>query len=69
MSNFCKCAGCGRILKNEKSIILGYGITCYKKIQKSNKYGKLFEYNIDNNISNYDSITNKKEYKKYGENS
>ncbi|GAW28965.1 DUF6011 domain-containing protein [Carboxydocella sp. ULO1] len=29
-----KCGACGRTLKDEKSIKLGYGKTCYKKLLK-----------------------------------
>ncbi|AVX21631.1 hypothetical protein SAMN02745885_01620 [Carboxydocella sporoproducens DSM 16521] len=29
-----KCGACGRTLKDEKSIKLGYGKTCYKKLFK-----------------------------------
>lgn len=27
-----KCKRCGRVLKTEKSITLGYGQTCFKKV-------------------------------------
>ena len=29
-----KCKRCGRILKNKKSIELGFGATCFKKINE-----------------------------------
>lgn len=35
------CKRCHRKLKDEKSILLGYGSCCYKKIQKNKIY--LFE--------------------------
>jgi hypothetical protein len=40
-----KCRRCGRELKNEKSITLGYGITCYKKMIKEKQYQEtIFKY-------------------------
>jgi hypothetical protein len=40
-----KCKRCGRVLKTEKSITLGYGQRCFKKICEEKKYQKcILEY-------------------------
>lgn len=42
-----KCMWCGRKLKNEKSVILGYGATCYKKFNNWKQYKSAVLFDIN----------------------